>query len=81
LAAEHVWIYRDYRQQWHRVRTEHPELALFRDEKAPIPPADYLAGEISAGRALYWLADGALLIAATVVIVAIGRHRWKPPST
>ena len=75
IAAEHGWLYRDYCRQWHEVRQQQPQLTLFRSEPAPKSILSYLADEASLPRIFLWLGDAALLTAAAVSIVAVGRPR------
>lgn len=73
VVAEHGWLYRDYRQQWERVRLENPGLAMFQAETNPLPIHHYLWREASPAKAAFWLLD-ALLIAATAVGIV---HAWN----
>jgi hypothetical protein len=66
VLAEHAWLYRDFRRQWHEARSRSAEVALFRPE-APWSPAEYFAREASAGRIALWVVDATLII-----VVAIG---------
>jgi hypothetical protein len=74
VLAEHAWLYRDFRRQWHEARAQSPHIALFRPE-APWSPTEYFAHEASPGRVVLWCADAALVTAATVGTVAVAR-RW-----
>jgi hypothetical protein len=81
VAAQHAWLYRDYRQQWWATRQREPALALFRPEKAPMSPAAYLATEYSPARLVLWIADAALETAAAVgtVLAWRGGQRASQP--
>jgi hypothetical protein len=72
-AAQHAWLYREYRLQWNAARDREPALALFSEESAPKSPGDYLAAEVAAGRPNWWFVD-ALLVAAGAVGVVLW---WK----
>jgi hypothetical protein len=66
--AQHAWLYLDFRRQWHEARAASPEVALFRPE-APWSPAEYVARELTPGRAALWALDGALIVAAALGVV------------
>ena len=65
VLAEHAWLYRDFRRQWHEARTKSAEVALFRPE-TPWSPVEYFARELTATSAALWLLDAALIIATAV---------------
>jgi len=71
--AEHAWLYRDFRRQWHEARAKSPHIAMFRPE-TPWSPAEYFAHEASPGRVALWCVDAALVTAATVGTV-LGSRR------
>jgi hypothetical protein len=73
ILAEHAWLYRDFRRQWHAARANSPEVALFRPA-APWSPAEYFARELSADRAALWALDAVLVIAAAVIVVIVARR-------
>jgi hypothetical protein len=83
VAAEHAWLYRDYRQQWWNDSVREPRLAIFRTEAGPLSPAAYYAREIQYAprQPLLWAMDGALLVAAAVVVVLAARRgaEGNPP--
>ena len=76
VLAEHAWLYRDFRRQWHEARAESAEVALFRPA-APWSPAEYFARELTPGRAALWGVDAALLTAAAVGTVAFWQRQSK----
>jgi hypothetical protein len=86
-VAQHAWLYREYRRQWQAARDREPALALFNTEAAPMPPADYIAAELAAGRPLWWLIDMALVAASAVGVVLWSRRpvvidsAWPPTPT
>ncbi len=76
VVAQHAWLYRDFRRQWHEARATSPEVALFRPE-SPWSPAEYLARELTPGRAGLWALDAALVVAAAVAVVIWWQRRLK----
>jgi hypothetical protein len=76
-AAEHAWLYRDFRQQWQEARVASAELAKHRPEE-PWSPAEYFRRELGdspIGVLAYWAFDAALIVAGAVgVVVAWTRH-------
>lgn len=76
VLAEHAWLYRDFRRQWHEARSTSPHLAMFRAE-SPWSPAEYLRHEATAGRVAFWCVDAALVIAFTAGVVSLGRRTLK----
>jgi hypothetical protein len=74
--AQHAWLYLDFRRQWHEARAASPEVAMFRPE-SPWSPAEYLARELTPGRAGLWALDGALIVAAAVAVVIMWQRRSK----
>jgi hypothetical protein len=74
VVAQHAWLYRDYRQQWHAVREREPMLALFRTESAPMSFGEYLAVEASPGRIAFWFVDLVLVASAATGILLLGRR-------
>jgi hypothetical protein len=73
VVAEHAWLYRDFRRQWHEARAKSPEAALFRPE-SPWSPREYFTNELTTRRAALWCLDGALIIAATVGTALAWNH-------
>jgi hypothetical protein len=82
VLAEHAWLYRDFRRQWHAARANSAEVALFRPE-SPWSPAEYLAREASAERVALWVVDAALIAAAAMgtAVAITGRDAGNPPAT
>jgi hypothetical protein len=76
VVAQHAWLYLDFRRQWHEARAASPEVALFRPE-SPWSPAEYLARELTPGRAGLWALDAALLVAAAVGVVIWWQRRSR----
>jgi ABC-type uncharacterized transport system permease subunit len=76
IVAQHAWLYIDFRRQWHEARAASPEVALFRPE-SPWSPAEYLARELTPGRAGLWTLDAALVVAAAVAVVIWWQRRSK----
>jgi len=76
VLAQHAWLYLDFRRQWHEARAASPEVALFRPE-SPWSPAEYLARELTPGRAGLWALDAALIVAAAVAVVVMWQRRSK----
>jgi ABC-type uncharacterized transport system permease subunit len=74
--AQHAWLYRDFRRQWQEARASSAELAMFRPE-SPWSPAEYLAHELTPGRAAFWTLDAALVVAAAVSVVVWWHRRPK----
>jgi hypothetical protein len=77
IVAEHAWLYRDFRRQWHEARAKSPEAALFRPE-SPWSPREYFTNELTPRRAALWCLDGALIIAATVGTALILNQSRQP---
>ncbi len=73
VVATHIWLYRGFCDNWHAVRDQSPQLAMFRPE-TPWTPSEYLAHELSAGRATLWAVDAVLVVAAAVGTVAVWRR-------
>jgi hypothetical protein len=74
VLAQHAWLYRDFRRQWHEARANSAEAALFRPEQ-PWSPREYLAYELTPQRATLWCLDAALITAAAAGTVwALNRH-------
>jgi ABC-type uncharacterized transport system permease subunit len=71
IIAEHAWLYRDFRRQWHRARNESAQVALFRPE-SPWSPAEYFARELATRRAALWGADAVLIAGAAAGSVLLG---------
>jgi hypothetical protein len=71
--AEHAWLYFDFRREWHRGRAESPQIAMFRPE-SPWSPADYFRHQATPQNLTLWCADAAIVVAAAVGTVAVGRR-------
>ena len=78
VVAEHGWLYRHYRMQWHRSRQEEPALEIFRPNQQPQPLTTYLVNEMKAGRAMLWLADATLIAVMAAGMVGYGMPRQPP---
>jgi ABC-type uncharacterized transport system permease subunit len=76
VLAQHAWLYLDFRRQWHEARAASPEVAMFRPE-SPWSPAEYLARELTPGRAGLWALDAAFIVAAAVAVVIMWQRRSK----
>jgi hypothetical protein len=76
VVAQHAWLYIDFRRQWREARANSAEIAMFRPE-SPWSPAEYLAHELTLGRAALWALDAALVVAAAVAVVAWWQRRPK----
>ena len=74
VLAEHAWLYRDFRRQWHEARSNSAEVALFRPE-TPWSPVEYFTREASNGRVLLWALDAAIVIAAAVTTIVVVHHQ------
>jgi hypothetical protein len=81
VVTQHVWMYRGYCDQWHRVYDEKPAVALFRDESGPKSIGVYLLEEATPVRTLMWGVDAVLIAATTAGFFAICRSRsgQSPP--
>ena len=80
VLAEHAWLYKDFRRQWHEARTKSAEVALFRPE-TPWSPAVYFAHELTPGRAALWALDAVLITAAAVGVVIVWSRRQHSTPT
>ncbi len=91
VLAQHAWLYRDFRRQWHEARANSPHVAMFRPE-TPWTPREYLERELTAGRAALWVVDAALITATATAVVVIwqrkrqyirprGRRQYRDPDT
>ncbi|MCI0493175.1 MAG: hypothetical protein L0Z07_09590 [Planctomycetes bacterium] len=76
VAAEHTWLYRDFRRQWHAARTNEPQVALFRPE-IPWTPSEYMARELSPGTTVLWAADAALIAGAAIGSVLVWQRAYR----
>ena len=70
VVTQHVWMYRGYCDQWHRVHDENPAVALFRNESGPKSVGVYLREEATPLRTLMWGVDAILIAATTAGIFA-----------
>jgi hypothetical protein len=70
VLAEHAWLYRDFRRQWHEARISSPAAALFRPE-VPWSPAEYFARELTPQRAALWSLDVALITVAAIATMSL----------
>jgi hypothetical protein len=77
VLAEHAWLYRDFRRQWHEARSNSAEVALFRPE-TPWSPVEYFTLEASNGRVLLWALDAVIVtVAAIATIFIVVRYMAK----
>lgn len=74
VAAQHLWLYRDYCSQWHAVREREPLLALFRTESAPMSFGEYLAADASPGYVTFWAVNLMLVAAGATGASLLGRE-------
>ena len=70
VVTQHVWMYRGYCDQWHRVHEENPAVGLFRNESEPKSVGVYLREEATPVRTLMWGVDAILIAATTAGIFA-----------
>lgn len=75
IAAEHAWLYLDFRQQWRQSR-EKPHVAVFRSE-TPWSLAQFFKNEATPQRAALWAVDAAFIVAGAVTTIAL-RSRSTP---
>jgi hypothetical protein len=73
VFAEHAWLYREFRRQWHEARASSAELAMFRPE-TPSSPSEYFARELAAGRGPLWVLDALLIMLAATTTMLIARR-------
>lgn len=73
VATQHVWMYRGYCDRWHRVQSENPAVALFRNESGPRSVGVYFLEEATPVRTLMWGVDAALIAATTAGIFSTFR--------
>jgi ABC-type uncharacterized transport system permease subunit len=73
VAAEHAWLYRDFRRQWHDARTREPQIAMFRPE-SPWSATEYFERELTSQRATLWAVDATLIVAGAVATVIVWRR-------
>jgi hypothetical protein len=76
ILAQHAWLYIDFRRQWHEARANSAQIAMFRPE-SPWSPAEYLARELTPGRASLWALDAVLIMAAALGVVIWWQRRCK----
>ena len=77
ILAEHAWLYRDFRRQWHESRAKSPQLAMFRPE-TPWSAREYFAHEATPQQLILWSIDGAIITAATVATVTYANRFLHP---
>jgi hypothetical protein len=71
IVAEHAWLYREFCRQWRDERRTNAAVAMFRDENPP-PANEYFRRELNVG---LWSTDAALITAAAVAVVVLGRRQ------
>jgi hypothetical protein len=79
VLAQHAWLYRDFRRQWHEARARSAAVAMFRPE-SPWSPVRYLAHELTPERAALWALDAALIIGAAVCVVMVWQRKSQVDS-
>ncbi len=72
IAAEHTWLYLDFRRQWTAAREKSPQIALFRPE-SPWSFREFVANEADQKQIIVWSIDAILIIvsAATTVFILV----------
>lgn len=65
IAAEHAWLYRDFRGQWREAREKSAAVAMFRDETPPSPQV-YFSREFNGP---LWTFDALVIVGASVAVV------------
>lgn len=65
MSAQHAWLYRDFRRQWHEARAHSPQVAMFRPAE-PWTPREYFLNEIAPSRVALWCADAVLIAIGAV---------------
>jgi hypothetical protein len=73
ILAEHAWLYREFRRQWHEARAKSAEVALFRPD-SPWSPREYVSRELTAGRALLWACDATLITLSAAVTLLFAQR-------
>jgi hypothetical protein len=76
VLAEHAWLYREFRRQWHEDRASSSEVALLRPE-TPWSAAEYFGRESTAGRLGLWLVDAMLIFAGALIMVVTWERRRR----
>lgn len=74
VLAEHGWLYREFRRQWHEARGQSPHVAMFRDQ-SPWSARQYFTHEASPRRIALWCVDVALITASAAGTVWWLRRR------
>jgi hypothetical protein len=70
IAAEHAWLYHDFRRQWMEAREKSTTIAMFRSESPPGPDV-YFAHEWNPA---LWIADGAIITVSSLGTVILLRR-------
>lgn len=65
IAAEHAWLYRDFRGQWREAREKSAAVAMFRDENPPSPQV-YFSREFNGP---LWTFDALAIVGAAATVV------------
>jgi hypothetical protein len=76
VLAEHAWLYREFRRQWHEDRASSAEVALLRPE-TPWSAAEYFGRESTARRLGLWLLDVILILAGALSVVVMWQRRRR----
>ena len=79
VAAEHTWLYLDFRRQWHEAREKSPQVAVFRPE-TPWSPSEYFAIEATPEHAALWCADAVIIVASAVGTVFVLSTKPESPA-
>ncbi|MCI0334973.1 MAG: hypothetical protein L0228_17335 [Planctomycetes bacterium] len=74
VVAQHAWLYRDFRRQWHEARAQSPHVAMFRPE-TPWTPGEYFHRELSPQRVALWCVDAAFITAAATGVVVVRQRK------
>jgi hypothetical protein len=74
VIAQHIWLYLDFRRQWHEARISSPQVAMFRSD-SPWSPSEYFAREATPKRVALWCADAALITTSAVATVWVMQRR------
>lgn len=67
IAAEHAWLYRDFRGQWREAREKSAAVAMFRDENPPSPQV-YFSREFNGP---LWTFDALAIVGAAATVVFV----------
>ncbi len=71
VAAEHAWLYRDFRRQWVEAREKSSTVAMLRAETPPGPDVYFAHEWNQQGTPALWISD-----AVIIVVGAVGTVIW-----